>query len=187
MTKATIRAYREASRLNSAHAAIIEDCLSTIERLQAMTRRGEEPELPQKESSLLVSMVEGLSKMKPEELEAFAQALPKLPHKAKGKADPRILEFTEGWETAYEAFHKEKYPHGGAKDVQAIKRLLLVGQVSDLLDTAWDAWHHPDKFNCAASITIAGFASRYANVKLELKTIANGNRPVRTQPAGCTL
>lgn len=49
MTRATIRTYREASRLNSAHAALIKDCLDTIDHLQSFTRRGASPKsLPDK-------------------------------------------------------------------------------------------------------------------------------------------
>lgn len=135
------------------------ECLDEIDRLQSFTRRGQSPD---------------------------AEPEP-LPQKAKGKSDPRLKEFLDGWEKAYQEFNKEPYPHGGAKDTQAIKRLLLIGPISDLLDTAWEAWKHPDKFNCTHAITIAGFASRYPNIKLELKTLANAGRPIITQPAGCNL
>lgn len=165
MTKARLRhiADHAAKTKDDAAGAMLTECVAAIRHLQSFTRRGELPDEPEPQD---------------------------LPKKAKGKngtADPRIAEFTTGWEHAYQSFNNEKYPHGGAKDVQAIKRLLNIGAVSDLLDTAWDAWQHPDKFNCAAAITIAGFASRYANIKLELRTLANGGRPSRTEPAGVTL
>lgn len=159
MTKATIRAYREASRHNSAHAALIKDCLDTIEQLQRFTRRGEAPQ--------------------------------DLPQTAKGKnggVDPRIEEFKLAWVDYFEQFHKEKYLYSGAKDTQAIKRLLTLGTtVDDLLDTAWAAWRHPDKFNCKQAATIAGFACRLNDIKIELKTLASNGRPQRSQPPGVTL
>lgn len=113
---------------------------------------------------------------------------PELPHKAKGKApDPRINEFTEGWVAAYKAWHGEPYPHGGAKDAQAVKRLLILAQIDDLLDTAYAAWQHPDKFNCSHAITIAGFCARYAGVRQELKTIASNGKPQRQEPPSVML
>lgn len=113
---------------------------------------------------------------------------PELPHKAKGKApDPKITEFTEGWVAAYKAWHGEPYPHGGAKDAQAVKRLLILAQIDDLLDTAYAAWQHPDKFNCSHAITIAGFCARYAGVRQELKTIASNGKPQRQEPPSVTL
>lgn len=160
MTKATMRSYREASAKNSAHAALIKDCLETIERLQSFTRRGETPSEPEE-----------------------------LPHpsKVKGKADPRIEEFKLAWVDYFEMFHKKKYLYKGAQDTQAIKRLLNIDNMDALLDLAWKAWLLPDKFNCKQAATIAGFASRYNDIVLELKTINNGGRPARTEPAGVTL
>lgn len=141
---------------------MVVECLDTIEALQSFTRRGTEPE----------------------DLPPAA----KVKVKAKnGKTDPRIAEFLAGWENAYQELNKETYPHGGAKDTQAIKRLLLLGSVDELLDTAWEAWKHPEKFNCAQAVTIAGFVSRYANVKVDLKLCKNGGRQARTEPPGVTL
>lgn len=166
MTKARIREIRNAQRRthNGEATAMIDELLAEIERLQRFTRRGITPGA------------------EPEDLPNSAKG-----KKPKGTPDPRIAEFKEGWETAYLAFHKEKYPHGGVKDVMATKRLLLLGSVSDLLDTAWDAWHHPEKWACARAITIAGFASQYAAVRLDIKMVKNGGRPVMTGPAGCNL
>lgn len=76
MTKATIRAYREASRLNSAHAALIKDCLDTIEQIQSFTRRGAEPKLPDKaKEELPLAAATNLKKRARgtlQELQAFA-------------------------------------------------------------------------------------------------------------------
>lgn len=159
MTKARIREIRNSQgRTHNGEAtAMIDELLAEVERLQSFTRRGASPE-------------------------------PELPHKAKGKApDPRINEFTEGWVAAYKAWHGEPYPHGGAKDAQAVKRLLILAQIDDLLDTAYAAWQHPDKFNCARSVTIAGFCASYAGVRLELKTIASNGKPQRQEPPSVTL
>lgn len=166
MTKARIREIRAFAALATTDGAdILEECVAEIERLQSFTRKGITPVA------------------EPEDLPNSAKGK----KKTKGPADPRIEEFKEGWETAYLAFHREKYPHGGVKDVMATKRLLLLGEISDLLDTAWDAWHHPEKWACARAITIAGFASQYAAVRLDIKMFKNGGRPVMTGPAGCTL
>lgn len=163
MTKATIRAYREASAKNSAHAALIEDCLTTIEHLQSFTRRGELPDEPEPQD---------------------------LPKKAKGKngtPDPQVKYFIDLWTDYFREFHKEKYLVQGGKDGAAVKRLLGIDTIDHLLDTAWEAWAYPDKFNCKQAVTIAGFSSRYNEIKLELRTLANNGRPARSQPAGVVL
>lgn len=163
MTKARIREIRAFLQGPDYDVAgpgeIIAECISEIDRLQAMTRRGIGPD---------------------------AEPIPPA-EKTKAKADPRIEEFKLAWVDYFEQFHKEKYAYKGAQDTQAIKRLLLIADTDTLLDRAWDAWHHPHRWDCLQATTIAGFASQYNKITAALKLLKNGNRPVRTQPAGCTL
>lgn len=175
MTKARIREIRETSAKNSAHAAIINELLETIERLQSYTRRGEEP-TPEPEA---------------------------LPHAAKGKPekDARVRQFFDLWLTEFKKFHGADYHLvNRGKDFAAIKRLLQAfpndpKAVGALLDTAWEAWYrtgdaavHPnDKFNSRQASTIAGFASRFNEIRVELKTTNAALRPAAQGPAKCTL
>lgn len=141
---------------------LVEETLNEVERLQSFTRRGTTPD----------------SEPEP------------LPEKAKGKGtpDPRIAEFIDGWHIAYLERFKEKYKVQGVKDAVAVKRLIATGSTLDqLLDLAWDAWAHPDKFNCKQAATILGFEQRFNDIRIELKTLANGNRPARQEPAGVNL
>lgn len=162
MTKARIREIRAAIRLveDEGAAMTLTECIVEIEHIQAFTRQGKIPDA---------------------EPEPF-------PDKAKGKVtDPRVKEFIDGWAKAFQEHHHEKYLVQGAKDGAAVKRLLQIDTVDNLLDLAWEAWKHPDKFNCKQAVTIAGFASRYNDIKIEIKTIASGGRPTSTEPAECRL
>lgn len=166
MTKARIREIRAAAKkcgegwMPSFEAMVIE-LIKELERLQRFTRRGITPGT------------------EPEDL-------PKKAKGAKGSADPRVKEFIDLWVHYFELHHREKYMVM-AKDFPAIKRLLQMADVETLLDKAWEAWNHGDKFNCRQAVTVCGFASRYNDILVELKTLANGGRPVMTGPAGCTL
>lgn len=171
MTKARIREIRaHAEKIETAdlrramphnpEAAIIMELATEIERLQTFTRCGQSPQ-------------------EPEELPPAA--------KVKGPPDPNVKLFIDGWATAFQQFHHTKYMVQGAKDAAAAKRLVKDSTVDDLLDTAWEAWQHPDKFNCKQAATIAGFASRFNDIKIELKTLANGGRPQSTEAAQCRL
>lgn len=156
MTKATLREIHAKNEANPGPmGGAVEQLLAEIERLQSFTRRGSEPE--------------------------------QLPDtaKAKGKPDPRIQQFIDGWCKAFQEHHREKYLVM-AKDFPAIKRILAIADVDTLLDRAWEAWKHPDKFNCKQAASVCGFASRYNDIVIELKTISNGGRPP-TQPAECRL
>lgn len=161
MTKAKIRQHRATlGEASGPIATALNECLQEIERLQSFTRRGADPTDP--------------------------ESIPPA-EKTKGKADPKIEEFKLAWVDYFEKFHKEKYAYKGAQDTQAIKRLLLIADTETLLDRAWDAWHHPEKWECMQAVTISGFASQYNKITAALKLLSNGNRPVKTQPAGCTL
>lgn len=111
-----------------------------------------------------------------------------LPPAAKVKAtDPNIKLFIDGWYDAYIIFHREKYLVQGGKDASAAKALVSKFTVAELMKTAKEAWKYPDRFNCKQAVTISGFASRYNDIKAELKLCANGGRPARTEPPGVTL
>lgn len=175
MTKARIRQLEDFVLRNKGDAGlVICECLDEIKRMQGFTRRGIGPD---------------------------AEPIPPA-EKTKAKADPRVKEFIDGWFDAYKEFHKRShliYKVQGVKDAMAVKRLLSLKiwdstlkserpiQVDDLLDQAWEAWHHRDKFWCKMSTTILGFEQRYNDIRVEVVAGQNGNRPVRTQPAGCTL
>ncbi len=105
----------------------------------------------------------------------------------KGKADPRVKQLIDGFYDAYKQFHGETYVVTPGKDTSAAKRLVALFTVEDLLDTAWEAWKHPEKFACRQALTIAGFASKINEVKVDIKLSANGGRPPQTQPAQCNL
>lgn len=156
MTKARIREIRSAAKKCGegwmpAMEAMVIELIEELERLQSFTRRGQsEPE--------------------PEPL----------PEKANGKQtkDPRIAEFIDGWHNAFLERFKEKYKVQGVKDAVAVKRLLATGStVDDLLDLAWEAWKHPDKFNCKQAATILGLEQRFNDIRIELKTIASNGQP----------
>lgn len=74
MTKARIRAIREASKANSAHKAIIEELLDEVESFQARTRRGESLSEPKVEELPLAANVNPKKKARgtQSEMESFA-------------------------------------------------------------------------------------------------------------------
>lgn len=169
MTKQRIRHIADlaAKTKDDTAGAMLTECLAEIAYFQSFTRRGIDPqELPHKAN---------------EELPLAAKV------KTKGAPDPRIAEFIDGWHNAFLECFKEKYKVQGVKDAVAVKRLIATGSTVDqLLDLAWEAWKHADKFNCKQAATILGFEQRFNDIRIELKTLANGGR-VRTEPAGVNL
>ncbi len=162
MTKARLRFIAEhaAKTKDEAAVAMLTECVEAIQHLQSYTRRGIEPE--------------------PQNLPVTA--------KVKSAPDPRVTEFIDEWDRLFTIRFKEKYKVQGVKDAMAVKRLLATkATVDQLLDLAWEAWKHTDKFNCKAAVTMLGFEQRFNDIRIELKTLANGNRPERTTPAGVTL
>lgn len=180
MTKARIRQLRDSVSANSGArfdcGDIIHELLDEIELLQSFSRRGEKP--------------------KAEKLPPAAKV------KVEKKTDPRIKELIDGWFDAYFKFHKTTYLVQGGKDASAAQRLISaettnratmveMGEpllderpiVDALLDTAWEAWKHLDKFNCKQAVTISGFASRYNDIVVELKS----TKVTAKAPAGASL
>lgn len=161
MTKLRIREIRQ----SPLSRALLDELLAELERIQGFTRKGER-----------------------------APAAPKLPRAAKPPKtgsipDPRIKLFIDEWAKEFERFHREKYMVQGGKDGAAAKRLVSLSSapthVENLIDTAWAAWGHLTLFNCKQAATIAGFASRYNDIRSELR--AAQPKPEASAPAQIKL
>lgn len=90
----------------------------------------------------------------------------------------RVLEvFTDLWCEEYQKSTGLKYLFQGAKDAQAAIRLLKLGMtIPELIGVAQEAWHHPTWFECKQAATLAGFACRFNQIRLELlhPPVSNG-------------
>jgi hypothetical protein len=61
-----------------------------------------------------------------------------------------------------------KYMFQGAKDGTAADRLLRLGlTVTEIMGVAEEAWKHPDWFNCKQAASLAGFACRFNEIRME--------------------
>jgi len=86
---------------------------------------------------------------------------------------------TDAWCAAYARVKGFKYMFQGAKDGTAADRLLKLGlTVTEIMVVAEEAWKHPDWFNCKIAASLAGFASRFNEIREEQlhPPIQNGAR-----------
>jgi len=98
-------------------------------------------------------------------------ATPKVssPKPKKEPAERRKL--TDAFKEAYELRFEEPYLFCGAKDAMAADKLLASKlPVEEIIQTARDAWDHKDMFNCKLAISISGLASRWNEIRQELRS-----------------
>jgi len=87
---------------------------------------------------------------------------------APGLAPKRQL--TDGFKAAWEERFKGPYSFQGAKDGKAADVLLATGiSIPDLLCLARKAWERLDEFNCKHAVSLAGFASRFNEIRVEVQ------------------
>lgn len=85
-----------------------------------------------------------------------------------GVVSPHSL-FVELWTNAYHNFFQTRYAFNGGKDGAAVKRLLATGcEPNELVEIAVDAWRRPKEFNCKQAVSIAGFSSRFNEIRSEI-------------------
>lgn len=86
-------------------------------------------------------------------------------------AKPLQKQLTDGWCEEWAKHHPGcgPYTFQGAKDGAAAAKLLKTGLTPDqLLAVAREAWKRPEDFNCKQAATLAGFASRFNDIRVEL-------------------
>jgi hypothetical protein len=96
-----------------------------------------------------------------------------------------VQDFVKLWFEAFEDVFGERYAMAGGKDGSAAKRLLATTELAPdaLVMIARQAWVRRDKpkcFNCRAASSIAGFAAKFNEIKIELRdagAIAAGSNP----------
>lgn len=106
-----------------------------------------------------------------------------------GKKPPRISptvknsphgEFIHRWTEAYPAHHGgEEYAFAGAKDGAAVTALLARSKLTptELMEWAIEAWQRPADFNCKSAAAITGFASRFNEIRAELRAHRDRGKP----------
>lgn len=83
---------------------------------------------------------------------------------------PLQKQLTDGWCEQWAKHHPGCGPYNfQVKDGVAAARLLKTGLTPDqLLAVAREAWKRPEDFNCKQAATLAGFASRFNDIRVEL-------------------
>jgi len=74
-------------------------------------------------------------------------------------------QFTDLWCSSYEKFFSSKYLFQGAKDGTAADRLLTIETPENLISIARLAWELPNDFDCKHAASLAGFASRFNEIR----------------------
>jgi hypothetical protein len=79
--------------------------------------------------------------------------------------------FTDLWCSQYEQATGNRYLFQGAKDGQAADRL-LASKIpwTEIFQVANWAWEHPEQFNAKHAASLAGFASRFNEIRHEYQT-----------------
>jgi hypothetical protein len=155
MTKTRIRAIQQAVAKNSAHKAIIEECLAEIEFWQKKARAG----LPLTEQA-----------SEPNE---------------DAEEPPAANLFIARWCDEYLEVKGTKYIVARGKDTGHAKSLLKqIPDIDHLMKVARAAWKRPHEFNCKQAASLVGFCTRYNDIVSELRAIkqnSNGSNggPVR--------
>jgi len=85
-----------------------------------------------------------------------------------------VAVFVEKWFEAFQETFGDRYPMTGGKDGSAAKRLVNGTGLSpeELVAIARKAWANrtnPKCFHCKMSTSIAGFASKFVEIKIELR------------------
>lgn len=97
---------------------------------------------------------------------------------AKEPAAKRQL--TDGWVAGWEKRFGGPYKFEGAKDGKAADALLATGlTVASLLKLAAEAWDNVELFNCKHAMSLAGFASRFNEIRGELIAKRQPKRPAQ--------
>lgn len=79
-------------------------------------------------------------------------------------------QFIEKWVIAYENQQGISYKFNGGKDGKAVTSLLALKLTAEqLIEIAVEAWKRPLDFNCRQAVSIAGFSSRFNEIRAELK------------------
>lgn len=93
-------------------------------------------------------------------------------------------QLTDGWNAAYQEAHQYTYKFGGVKDGRAADDLLKLGlSVDQILSIAAQAWKRPLDFNCKQASSLAGFSSRFNEIRAEIKTpYGNNGKPPPENP-----
>lgn len=92
----------------------------------------------------------------------------------KEKALALKRQMTDAWCLEYELATGRKYKFCGAKDGKAADRLIAAKIcVKEMIGFAKQAWARPSGFNCKYAATLAGFESRYNEIRSEIE---NENR-----------
>lgn len=83
-----------------------------------------------------------------------------------------MRDLTDRWMNAFQTANRHRYTGfdlNGAKEGAAAARLLKTGLApSEIISIAVEAWKHGG-FNCEHAVTLAGFASRFENIRRELE------------------
>lgn len=88
--------------------------------------------------------------------------------KKRGAGAPKRV-FTDAWCEAYSAHFGYQYAFSGAKDGAAADRLLKTGVPQpELIRIAKLAWGNPTGFNSKQAVSLAGFASRFNEIRAEV-------------------
>jgi hypothetical protein len=104
--------------------------------------------------------------------DAQAPKSPKPRKKKEPNPDHKI--FIDLWSERYVAKFKVPYVFKGGADASAVSRILTASKMTPavLMTIAELAWNKPMEFNCKQAVSIAGFVSRFNEIRQEIEVKA---------------
>lgn len=77
-------------------------------------------------------------------------------------------QLTDAWGEAYKKRFEGKYVFQGAKDGKGADKLLATGMTNEqLMAIAKRAWEQLDDFDCKFAMSLAGYASRFNEIRIK--------------------
>lgn len=97
-----------------------------------------------------------------------------VPPASGGESKAPKRQLTDGWVAAWSVKFGAAYKFNGAADGKAADSLLALNLTPEqILDVAKSAWEKPLLFNCKQATTLRGLASRFNEIRVELKNETN--------------
>lgn len=87
------------------------------------------------------------------------------------------LQLTDLWIREFKRANGMEYLFQGIKDGRAADRLIASGiSPNEIIEIAQEAWKRPDGFNCKAAASLAGFSSRFNEIRMEVKSPSRSSK-----------